>query len=297
MAAGSRDGSVVGRVGGCGSLAGVGESARSRWGRRQRGRYARFGSAAPFPPGGRRCGGRLAEPVLSLHRWQGDMAAGGFETVCDPDWVVVAVDELRVVHGLLLQRGDLMAEMPGVAVEWAAGMKAAAALVAQRMRHAEARLSELTAGLVRAGVVVVDPERGLWADVPHGQSVLPVVSASRVDGVVGVSSGVSRLAAGERSRARVHRDVDVIMVVVFGAAVVTWWDRSGVVRRVVCRRHQHVHVPRGTPYAVGNPGAVPMVAVLAHSGSDVTGGAELMSEFDRDAAVDGQDWPGAAGAG
>lgn len=221
------------------------------------------------------------------------MSARGYETVCDPGRVLVAVDELRVVHGLLSQRGDVMAEMPGVAVDWAAGMNAAAAMVAQRMRHAEARLSQLAAGLVRAGVVVVDPDRALWADMPHGQPVLPVVSASRVDGVVGVSSGVSRLVAGARSRVRVHRDVDVIMVVVFGAAVVTWRDRQGVVGRVVCRRHQHVHVPRGTPYAVGNPGAVPMLAVLAHSGSDVTGGVELMSEFDRDVAVDGQDWPDA----
>ena len=120
------------------------------------------------------------------------------------------------------------------------------------------------------------------------QPMLPMITAPRVEGVSGVCSGVTRVDAGDHSGTRVYRDADVIMVMLFGSAVVAWWDDNKEFNRVVCRRHQHVHIPRGTPHSIGNPGHVPMLAVLVQSGAELVSGVELQPELDA-ASAHGQD--------
>jgi uncharacterized RmlC-like cupin family protein len=208
------------------------------------------------------------------------MAGASVEAAHDSVRLQAALDELRATHGLLSQFAETTAEMPGLALEHAAGISASAALVALRIGQAQARCLELAARRARSGVVVLDPARGSWTETSYGQTVLPLVTASRVDGVLGVCSGVSRIAAGGSSGVRVHPDIDVIMVAVFGAAVIHWWDSERRLNHVTCRRHQHAHIPRGTPHAVSNPGSVPMLAVLVHSGADLTIKAERMAELD-----------------
>lgn len=202
----------------------------------------------------------------------------------DPDLMRAIAHELRAVHELLAQFSHLAAELPDIDLERAAGIGAAAALVAGRLRQIEQRTGARYHRPV--GVVVVNPDRCSWMQTPDGQPLLPVVSAPEVDGVCGVSSGICRLAAGATSSPRVHATRDVIVVVLFGSAVLTWWDERRQAQRVRCLRHQHVHIPRGTPYALGNPGAVPLLAVLAQSGADVTAGVQPRPDLDHGTGPD-----------
>jgi uncharacterized RmlC-like cupin family protein len=206
------------------------------------------------------------------------------ESVHDVAGLRAVIDELRAAHGLLSQFAQLSAEMPGVAMERAAGIGDAAVLVDRRMQSAQARLRRLTAARTAPGVVVLDPDRGSWVTTDYGQPVLPVVTAHRINGVVGVCTGVTRLAAGSDSGARVHPDVDVVMVMVFGAAVIGWWAANKEFHRAICRRRQHAHIPRGTPYFDSNPGSVPMLAVVAQPGAELTAGVELLPELDSEVA-------------
>jgi uncharacterized RmlC-like cupin family protein len=206
--------------------------------------------------------------------------AQGSTNTRDPEQLRVAIGELRAVHSLLAQHAEISAGMPSISMERAAGIGDSAMVVARFIERAEGHLHALSVAQISADVIVLDADRGAWVDTPYGQPILPMVSAPTIGGLLGVCSGVTRLAAGESSGARVYPGVDVIMVTVYGAAMVAWWDLNKELRRAVCRRHQHAYIARGTPHAISNPSHQPLVAVLARSGADLTKGVEPLPELD-----------------
>lgn len=192
----------------------------------------------------------------------------------------VVVGELGNVHSLLTQFADVAAEMPDVDPERAAGIAAGAALVNRRIRLVREQLlpSSSPLSMSSCGVRVLDPGRRAWRETAYGQDLLPVIADPDLDAGSGLSSGVTRLASGQDTRPRADSAADTVMVVLFGSVVVRWWDADGKTAQVQGLRHQHVHIPRGVPHAVSNPGAVPALLVVVRAAPNLISGVEVLPE-------------------
>jgi len=192
----------------------------------------------------------------------------GYETVHDPAQLRTAIRELRRVRAWLRQFADLAAEMPGFAPEHVVAAKAStSAVVDLLLGRARTRLQALTARQQPPGIVLLDPERGRIVDA-GGLAVLPMVTEPAV-ATRGLSSAVLRLDPGRTTAPHVHPDHDAILIVIFGALDLTWWDASGGLHHLTHRRHQHAHVRRGTRHILANSGAVQAVAVQVQATAEL----------------------------
>ncbi len=197
----------------------------------------------------------------------------GYDQIDDPADLVIAIRELSRMTAWLHQFGDLAVEMVDVPAERVVGIRTVTSLVAHLRTLAAARLLRLQSRPDQDAVVVIEPGREGPLEPLSGAVVVPVVSVPAV-ATTGISSAVVTLRPGHGSVPQRY-DEDTIVVGVFGAVMITWWDENGVKHQLKHRRHQHAHIRGGTRHCVYNAGAVPAVAVRVRATADVM--AEAMS--------------------
>jgi mannose-6-phosphate isomerase-like protein (cupin superfamily) len=188
------------------------------------------------------------------------MQSRGYESVEDPVELSIALRELYRVRTWIGEFADVAAEMPGFAPETVMGVKSTAAMVTLLIERAEARMRRLTRPnpieILRSPVLTLDP--------------------------------------GQASAPRAHKDCDVILVVLDGAADLLWWDGGGTIHRIVHQVDRQVRVRLGTRYSVVSSGDVPTVVAQVRVTAGVAQPSSPAVEF---SAVQLPDGAGVIAAG
>lgn len=189
--------------------------------------------------------------------WLADCGA-----VEDLQYVRAATNELFVLVGVIDGVCDMAAASPEVDLERAAGMQEVKALVLERVRQLRRRYTELSKGTpaelvgetVACGPVLVSPKGKRRHTLPHGVSVMPMVTAPMAP-TRGISSTGAWLAPWSVATPHVHPDTDVIVVLedAQDGVVTLWWDGAGVMHVLVQRPGEHLLIPRGVAHCGANP--------------------------------------------
>ena len=178
---------------------------------------------------------------------------GGHGTA-DPTRLRILANELFDVVADLDQLAASIADRPDGALEGAAGVKAAKAVLLDRVIAARRHLKHATT--TPPAPTVLDPTT---LHSTQGQPLSPVITRPAI-ATDGISSAEVWMPPGHATRAHVHHDTDVIVLVRDGPAITIWWDHHGHPHELPQTPGQHLHIPRGIPHAALNPGHRPVIA-------------------------------------
>lgn len=195
----------------------------------------------------------------------------------DPSRLRIAASELFALMADLDQLAETLAERPEQAMERAAGVQAAKAILLARVVAARRQLTHHTS--TPPAPAVLDPTTLPAQHSTQGQHLNPVISRPAV-ATDGISSTEVWMPPGHAARAHVHHDTDVIVLVRDGRAITIWWDHHGQPHELPHHPGQHLHIPRGVPHAAINPGNRPIIATEFRSNSHFDADNHLLPDLD-----------------
>lgn len=192
------------------------------------------------------------------------LARHGYTELTDPCY-------LRVVCDVLTSVVDDLDTTP------TDGAELRARLVLRRQLIRRQLIDALPAGQGRP--LVLDPAQLAGVMSRQGQPLTPVVTAATVL-TNALSSAEVRMPPMHTSKAHVHHDTDIVLILTTGHATTLWWDEDGTLHQLPQRAGQHLFMPRRIPHAAINPGRVHTVGIEIRSNPDFNADNELLPHLD-----------------
>jgi len=153
------------------------------------------------------------------------------------------------------------------------------ARLVHRRHLLQRQLMEAALPTVQGRPLVLDPTQ--LADVMsrQGQPLTPVVTAGTVLANA-LSSAEVRMPPLHTSKAHVHHDTDIVLIITTGHATTLWWDQDGILHHLPQHAGQHLFLPRHIPHAAINPGRVQTIGVEIRSNPNFSADNELLPHLD-----------------